>query len=163
MYWVDGPGSAKLVLAPRPRGADWLAAEIAVWKKAGIGAVLSLLTPEEERDLGLRNERKETAALGLGFWSLPIEDRQVPDSETRFTAASSKVDAALSAGTNVLVHCRQGVGRTGLVAVCLLKKNGMSLSAAIEDISTTRGVAVPETVGQREWLQRYRSCAPQIR
>lgn len=158
--WIEGPWwLGKLALAARPRGGDWLAEEIAVWKSAGIAAVLSLLTPEEERELDLQDERKMTEVAGLEFWSLPIEDRQVPDSDTRFGAALNQVDARLSAGRNVLLHCRQGVGRTGLVAVCLLMKHAMNLSAAIDRVSAARGVAVPETVRQREWLERY---APRV-
>ena len=137
VYWVDGPWwFGKLALAARPRGGDWLAEEVAVWKSAGVGAVLSLLTPEEERELDLvrmrEEEKKKTEGLGLEFWSLPIEDRQVPDSDTKFGAALNLVDTRLSAGGNVLVHCRQGVGRTGLVAVCLLMKHGRNLSAAMD-------------------------------
>jgi len=102
VYWVDGPWwFGKLALAARPRGGDWLAEEVAFWKSAGIGAVLSLLTPEEERELDLvrmrEEEKKKTEGLGLEFWSLPIEDRQVPDSDTRFGAALNLVDnSALS-------------------------------------------------------------------
>ena len=155
IYWVGGPWSGKLALAARPRGEDWLAEEINGWKRDGIRAVLSLLTSEEERELGLQREQKETKALGLEFWSFPIADRQVPNSEISFRALLNEVDAALSAGTNVLVHCRQGIGRTGMVAIGLLMNDGLSLTAAIDSVSTARGIAVPETIEQREWLDRY--------
>ena len=155
LYWVEGPWVGKLALAARPRGGDWLEDEVADWKQAGISAVLSLLTPEEEQELDLRLERNEAGKLGLEFWSLPIADRQVPQSEAKLVAALDKVNHALSAGRNVLVHCRQGVGRTGVVAVCLLVKNAMSPGAAVELVSAARGVAVPETPEQREWIERY--------
>jgi len=156
VYWVEGPWwLGKLAMAARPRGGDWLAEDVSVWKSAGIAAVLSLLTAEEERELDLQDERKETEGRGLEFWSLPIEDRRVPDSDTRFALALKQVDARLSAGKSVLVHCRQGVGRTGLVAACLLMQNGLSLGRAIDTLSAARGVVVPETVEQRDWLERH--------
>jgi protein-tyrosine phosphatase len=65
------------------------------------------------------------------------------------------VEHALLGSKNVLVHCRQGVGRTGLIAVCLLMKKGMSPGAAVEQVSVARGVAVPETDEQREWIDHY--------
>jgi protein-tyrosine phosphatase len=145
----------KLALEARPRGGDWLPDEVAKWKRAGVGAVLSLLTTDEERDLNLRDESKEVRASGLDFLSFPIEDRQVPTSETQLGEALERLNRFLSSGKNVVVHCRQGIGRTGLVAACLLVKNGMSPGAAVEAVTAARGVATPETVEQRDWIERY--------
>ena len=155
LYWLDERWPGKLALAARPRGGDWLQDEISNWKRAGIGSVVSLLTQEEEKDLDLRDESRESNAQGLDFISFPIPDRQVPTSEAKLAAALEKISDALSAGKNVVVHCRQGVGRSGLVAACLLVKSGMSPGAAVEKISAARGVAIPETIEQREWVDHY--------
>ena len=66
-----------------------------------------------------------------------------------------KLNRMLSDGKNILVHCRQGIGRTGLVAACLLVKNGMSPGAAVDLVSAARGLPVPETTEQRDWIERY--------
>jgi protein-tyrosine phosphatase len=158
IYWLDGPWPGKLGLAARPRGRDWLGNEMANWKRAGVDVVLSLLTPEEERDLDLVEEASEAKTQKMKFWSFPIPDRQVPKSETNLAESLDKVTDALSAGENVLVHCRQGVGRTGLVVACLLVKNGMSPGAAVENVSAARGVTVPETMEQRDWIDHYASA-----
>jgi protein-tyrosine phosphatase len=120
-----------------------------------VNTVLSLLTPEEERDLDLRDEATEARTQGLEFASLPIPDRQVPKSESKLAEALESVNGALSAGKNVVVHCRQGIGRSGLVAACLLVKKGMSPGAAVELVSAARGVSVPETGEQRDWIDHY--------
>jgi protein-tyrosine phosphatase len=155
LYWLDERWPGKLALAARPRGGDWLQDEISNWKRAGIGSVVSLLTPEEEMDLDLRDESRESNEQELEFISFPIPDRQVPRSEAKLAAALDKISDVLSGGKNVVVHCRQGVGRSGLVAACLLVKNGMSPGAAVEKISAARGVAIPETIEQREWIDHY--------
>jgi protein-tyrosine phosphatase len=155
LHWLDGPWPGKLGLAARPRGGDWLGEEIADWKRAGVNAVLSLLTSEEERDLQLRDEAGEIRRQGLEFNSFPIPDRRVPVSQGKLGDALDTLNRQLSAGRNVLVHCRQGVGRSGLVAACLLIKNGMTPGAAIEAVSSARGVEIPETAEQREWIERY--------
>jgi protein-tyrosine phosphatase len=53
------------------------------------------------------------------------------------------------------VHCRQGVGRTGLIAAGLLVMKGFSPEAAVKSLSASRGISVPETPGQRRWIDRY--------
>jgi protein-tyrosine phosphatase len=117
--------------------------------------VLSLLTPEEERDLDLRDEAGEAKAQGMEFASFPIPDRQVPRSEAKWAEVLEKMNRNLLDGKNVLVHCRQGIGRSGLVAACLLVRNGMSPGAAVESVSAARGLSVPETAEQRDWIDQY--------
>jgi protein-tyrosine phosphatase len=155
LYWLDGPWSGRLALAARPRGGDWLRDDIANWKRAGIDTVLSLLTAEEESDLDLRGEAHQTRSQGIEFDSFPIPDRQIPKSEAELTGVLEKVNRTLSKGKNVVVHCRQGIGRSGLVAACLLVRKGMSPGAAVELVSGARGESVPETSAQRDWIDHY--------
>jgi protein-tyrosine phosphatase len=155
LYWAEGPWPGKLALAARPRGDDWLADEIAGWRREGIDLVFSLLTSEEENDLGLSEEAREVNAQGMQFVSFPIPDREAPESDAKAAAALEKLDADLSAGKNVLVHCRQGVGRTGLIAAGLLVMKGLPPEAAVKSLSAARGVSIPETVAQRRWIDHY--------
>lgn len=155
LHWVHGPRPGKLALASRPRGGDWLEDEMASWRRAGIDTVLSLLILEEEQDLDLTDEAREANARGMEFVSLPILDRQVPDSEAEIAAALEKLDGDLSSGKNVAVHCRQGIGRTGLVAACLLVTKGWNPETAVKTLSAARGALVPETAEQRRWIDRY--------
>ena len=155
LHWADGPWPGRLALAARPRGGDWLADEIANWHRSGVDTVLSLLSPDEEQILGLANEADMVKAQNMDFISLPIPDRQVPSSETEVATALERLNVKLSAGKNVVVHCRQGVGRTGLIAACLLVTKGLNPSAAVDSISAARGVAVPETREQRQWIDHF--------
>jgi len=155
IYWLGGPWPGKLAVAPRPRGGDWLKEDIAGWRRSGINAVLSLLTPDEEKDLDLRDEAGEVRAQGMEFSSFPIADRQIPKSEAKWSEVLERVDRDLSTGKNVLVHCRQGIGRSGMVGACLLVRKGMSPGAAIESVSAVRGISVPETAEQRDWIDHY--------
>ena len=157
LYWVDGLWPGKLGLAARPRGGEWLEDEIDAWKQAGVSVVLSLLTAEEEQDLDVRSEAAEVRAAGLEFLSFPIPDLQVPQSPTALTKTLEKVDRELNAGRNVVLHCRQGIGRTGLVAACLLMMKGLDAGTAVRRLSKARGVRVPETAEQRRWIDQYAS------
>jgi protein-tyrosine phosphatase len=90
-------------------------------------------------------------------------DRQVPESEGGLAAALARVDRELASGKNVVLHCRQGIGRTGLVAACLLLTKGLDPKAAVQRLSSARGLAVPETTEQREWIDRFAAGAVVLR
>jgi protein-tyrosine phosphatase len=155
LYWLDESWPGKLAVGPRPRGGDWLKDDIANWKQAGVDAVLSLLTPDEEKHFDLQDEAVEVKGQGMEFISFPIPDRQVPGSEPRLAEVLEVVTRSLSKGKNVYVHCRQGIGRSGLVAACLLVKKGMSPGAAVAAVSAARGLPTPETAEQREWIDHH--------
>ena len=100
---------------------------------------------------------KPAGAQGMTFKSLPITDRGVPDFETEVTAALEEVNADLAAGKSVVVHCRQGIGRSGLAAACLLIGRGLSPNRAVDVVSAGRGMSIPETPEQSRWIDRYAS------
>jgi protein-tyrosine phosphatase len=155
LYWIEGPWPGKLAISARPRGGDWLEDEIAGWRTAGVDAVFSLLTRQENQDLQLVAEADVAQARGLRFLSLPIEDRGVPAFLEEASQAVGKVGELLRQGRNVAVHCRQGIGRSGMIAAALLVKEGRSPDDAMKMISDVRGLPVPETPEQREWVRDF--------
>lgn len=158
LYWIDGPWPGQLAIASRPRGGEWLADEMSGWCRAGISHIVSLLTSEEERDLNLKNEVREAESQGMTFTSFPIVDRRIPTSEASVRSLVERLTLELLTGEKVVIHCRQGVGRSGLLAASILIGRGFSPGAATDQLSHIRGVAVPETVEQREWLDRFASA-----
>jgi protein-tyrosine phosphatase len=163
LHWVGGPWSGKLALAARPRGGEWLHDELANWRREGVDMVFSLLTHEEEQDLDLMHEDRETRAQGMAFSSFPIPDRQVPDSQAGLAKVLEKLDKELASGANVVLHCRQGIGRSGLVAACLLVTKGVEAKAAIKRLSAARGVQIPETDEQRRWIDHFASTIANLK
>jgi protein-tyrosine phosphatase len=155
LYWIDGPWPGKLAISARPRGGDWLEDEISGWRKAGVDAVVSLLTPEENKDLQLDKESKLAQTLGLRFVSLPIEDRGVPTSWDEASSTIATAGEMLRQGRNVAIHCRQGIGRSGIIAAALLVKEGSTPGDAATQISGARGLSVPETQEQMAWIQEF--------
>jgi protein tyrosine phosphatase (PTP) superfamily phosphohydrolase (DUF442 family) len=157
LYWIPGPWRGKLAVATRPRGGDWLEDEVAGWRAAGLDAVVSLLERDEAAQLGLEEEREVTELKGLQFFSFPIPDRGVPASTKDALKFLTEVTAALGAGKNVAVHCRQGIGRSGMLAAASLMTSGMGAREAVDVVSKARGIAVPETSGQLGWLKNLAS------
>src|SRR5215469_7898398 len=125
LFWIQGPWSGRLAIAARPRGGDWLDEEAAQLRNGGIDTLVSLLEEDEAAQLGLANERQAAERLGIGFVSFPIPDRGVPGSMESALSVIGQIDRQLEAGRNVAVHCRQGVGRSGLIAAGVLIMSGI--------------------------------------
>jgi protein-tyrosine phosphatase len=155
LYWVATSAQGNLAIAPRPRGGDWLEDEIAGWRAAGVDRVVSLLTPSESRDLELEAEPAMCGRYGIAFTNLPIEDRAIPASHRSALDLIDSIAGDLNRGFRVAVHCRQGIGRAALIAAAVLIEQGVGLSEAIDRVSRSRGIVVPETEEQREWLRRW--------
>jgi len=155
LFQVEGPWPGRLTVSARPRGADWLEEEIQAWRRAGIDVVVSLLEPEEAADLDLELERVHSEANGIEFRSFPIPDRSVPSPGTDTQKFLSQLDSKLSLGKNVTIHCRQGIGRAGLIAAALLIEQGLGPGEAIQRVSTARHIPVPETEEQRVWIESF--------
>jgi protein-tyrosine phosphatase len=160
LFWIPGPWRGHLAIAARPRRGDWLDDEAAAWRQAGIDFVLSLLEDDEAAQVGLVDERQAAENQGIGFISLPIPVRGVPASREAAMSAIGRVAKQLQAGQNVALHCRQSVGRSGLIATALLMNSGIKASAAMQIVSSARSVSVPETREQHEWLEQLPSPAP---
>ena len=157
LFWIPGRWRGRLAIVARPRGGDWLEDEANGWRRAGIDIVVSLLEEGEAAQLDLVDEAKAAEAGGIQFISFPIPDRGVPPSTPAAISLIAAISNALEAGTNVVVHCRQGVGRSGLIAAGILASSGLDPERAIEVASAARGLAVPETADQRAWILRLTS------
>ena len=153
LHWMDGPWPGKLAISARPRGGDWLDEELANWRKSGVDEVVSLLTPEEVESLELQNESAYAKDSGMQFRSFPIIDRWVPASRRDTLRLIEDLDSELTSGRNISIHCRQGIGRAGLIAASLLIARGLQPDDAFDRIASARGVPVPETAEQRAWAE----------
>ena len=158
-YWIEGPWKGRLAIVPRPRGGDWLEDEIDSWHEAGLDTIVSLLTPPEIEEFDLDLEEELSRAQDIEFISFPIPDREVPTSREASIALAHKLEAALASGKGVGLHCRQGIGRSSVLAACVLIASGENPAEAFERIGKARGRPVPDTVEQKEWVK---TLAPEL-
>ncbi len=164
-YQIQGPWRGRLAIIPRPRGGEWLDDDVRALKEQGFDLVVSLLTADEATDLGLAQEENASKDHGLLFSNFPIPDLGVPDSWEKALTLLGDLNKALAAGKNLAIHCRQGIGRSGLLAVALLVVSGVEPETALRLVSAARGLTVPETLEQREWVVKLarQLAAPTIR
>ncbi len=157
LFWIPGPWRGRLAIASRPRGGDWLDDEASAWRQADIDVVVSLLENDEASQLDLVGERQAAEHNSISFISFPIPDRGVPVSFGDAASLMTRIADQLDAGKNVAVHCRQGVGRSGMIAAGVLVTSGSSPEEAMQAVSSARGAEVPETIEQRRWMQQLPS------
>jgi len=151
-YLIKGPWSGELAIIPRPRGGDWLEDEVRGLQNAGFDIVVSLLTDEEAKELGLTDEAELIQKQDLQFRNYPIPDLGVPYSRESAREFLVKVHRELLAGKKIAVHCRGSIGRSGLVASSMLVLSGVEPTRAFREVSAARGVACPETAEQEDWV-----------
>ncbi|WP_316194148.1 protein-tyrosine phosphatase family protein [Bradyrhizobium sp. SZCCHNRI3052] len=155
LHWIDLPIAGRLAIAARPRAEDWLADDIAAWVGEGIAVVVSLLEPAEVHDLGLQREAALCQSRGMAFLSFPVPDRGLPDSRSAAVRLAEGLAVRLTEGATVLIHCRAGIGRSAVIAASVMIRLGIDGTEAFDRIGAARGVRVPDTEDQREWVRAF--------
>ena len=114
-------------------------------------ALILSLTPDSELSrLGAADLPGWCAAVGIRRLAFPVEDFQTPPEGANWAAISAPATAVLKDGGRVLVHCRGGLGRSGMVALRLMVEAGEAPEAALLRLRAARPGAV-ETEAQERW------------
>jgi protein tyrosine/serine phosphatase len=139
--------------------------------EAGIRTFINLVE-ENERNLQgqpftryadhareLARARGEQVAC-LGF---PVRDLSIPSRE-RMRSILDAIDLSLAANRPVFVHCYGGIGRTGTVIGCWLRRHGLASADEVLSVLATlrqadaigRQRRAPETAEQVEMVLSWR-------
>ena len=159
IYVVREFENVALAIMARPRAGDWLPEEVASWHRAGVRTVVSLLEFAEVVELGLSEESNLCASIGIEFLSFPIPDRGVPVSTGALNKLVMPLVPKINSGHLVAVHCRAGIGRSSLVAASILVRSGVPYAKVFPSLSKARGLTVPDTDAQMNWVQAYAQSA----
>lgn len=141
-----------LALSPLPgHGGDYAGdlAHLRDWQPA---LVISVTTAPEMLAQGAQDLGTDISKMGTRWMHLPITDfgTPTPEIESQWPATSATALAALQGGGRVLVHCRGGCGRSGMVVLRLMIEAGESSDTALARLRGIRPCAV-ETAEQQAW------------
>lgn len=131
---------------------------IAYW---GAAAVLTLIEDHEFAALKVEGLGETVRARHMDWLHAPIQDVGTPgpDFEAAWLAIGEDLRARLRAGFDVVVHCKGGLGRAGMIAARLCVELGAEPEAAIREVRRVRPGAI-ETTAQEGYV-RARQAVPE--
>ena len=158
-YWVE-PG--RLLAGEYPGGS--MRSDPAI-------AVAALLRARISCFIDLTQEKEMTpyeALLepGMVYRRFPIVDHGLPRSPQTFADVLAAIDSAFDEGRSVYVHCRAGIGRTGMAIACYLIHGGLTAEQALarlqvlwkQNARSATWPRVPETDEQVTYVRRWRAA-----
>ena len=155
IYWLHEFAGAKLGIMARPRGGDWLEDEIANLKKQNVGLLVSLLEASEVYELELQNEEEICKEHNIEFINFSIRDRSIPTDKVKTNLLVQLLENRIEKKQAIVIHCRMGIGRSSIIAGCVLLKTGQKAIDILNHISKVRGLKVPDTDEQIKWLKNH--------
>lgn len=125
---------------------------IADW---GAAAVLTLVEDHELVSLKVEGLGATVARAHMDWLHAPIPDVSVPDAgfEAAWVDMGEGLRDRLRAGFNIVVHCKGGLGRAGMIAARLLVELGVDAETAITRVRQARPGAI-ETSAQEAVVHR---------
>jgi ADP-ribosyl-[dinitrogen reductase] hydrolase len=155
-----GDGRLGLTLCPGKKDAarHWdrdLETDIEVLWNWGASTVVTLIEAHEFDLLQVQPLGDCVQRHGMDWLHLPIVDVSAPDMrfERGWLDCQRTLHQRLDQGERIVIHCRGGLGRTGLVAGVILVERGLSPEAAIKRVRDARPHAI-ETRRQEDYVRK---------
>ncbi len=132
-----------------------LEADLLAIRDWGAIALVTLIEAHEFDLLRVADLGRKAKAMGLEWQHLPIRDVNVPGEtfESGWETSGPALLDLLRRGERVVVHCRGGLGRSGLVAAKMLVELGIAPRDAINRVRAARRGAI-ETPEQEQYVLR---------
>ena len=121
--------------------------------------LVSLIEEHEFEQLDIRRLPAASEDAGILLDRFPIPDGGVPAAPAEFAVLVERTVRCLRAGKTVVVHCRGGLGRTGLLAAACLRFLGVEAVRAIEVVRAARPGTV-ENATQEAFVRNLKPPAP---
>jgi len=152
---LEGDGSLGLTIQPGrvDRGRD-LAEDLATLARKEVDVVVSLLTRAEMAAVGVPDYLTRIEEAGFDVLHSPMPDQGVPTREEA-RRLIDRIETALGEARHVVLHCLGGLGRSGLIAACLLRNRGLSADDALAAVRQARGPRAVETHVQELFVRNW--------
>lgn len=115
--------------------------DLQVIRSWGASVVVTLLDDFELHSLcGREKFRQQVEAHNMIWLHMPVTNRGTPDErfDKQWTAAAPSLCSLLRKGKRIVIHCKEGIGRAGLIATRLLVELGVPVEEAMRIIKKAR-------------------------
>jgi hypothetical protein len=155
-YWVV----PDLILAgEHPSGATQAdtTERLARLHEAGINYFIDLTEMDEMPDY------RGLLPVHSHYLRCAIRDAEVPSEVAQMQELQSRIRNARALGRRMYIHCRAGIGRTGLVVGCYLAEGGLDGNSALEKLNllwrkcarAESWPSVPQTTEQADYIRDW--------
>lgn len=146
----------KLMVGPMPGRENPFAGDLALVQAAGVDRIVNLATEAEWLREAPDYRHAADSGLALPLTHYPIPPGGIPQDRKGLVEHIESWGKQLGAGENILVHCTTGIGRTGLIGICLLLSLGIPLmEASIRLADAGSGLESPEQEILAEYMSQY--------
>lgn len=152
-YWVE-PG--RVLAGEHPDGGSEAAtrARLDALLAAGVRSFIDLTAPDE------LPAYQPLLPPGVAYENFPFPDHSVPRSAQQMREVQTALERLMSVHAAVYVHCRAGIGRTGITIGCYLREQGETAAAALVELNrlwqqnarAARWPSIPETEEQEQFI-----------
>jgi len=106
----------------------------------GASLVVNLLEMQEIIMLGTAALPARILSRNMAFLHMPMANNILPDEgfEENWRNNRSRLLESLQNGERILIHCKEGIGRSGIVAARLLIESGVDADRAISSVRKAR-------------------------
>ena len=137
-------------------GGNWqrdLETDLQQIRDWGSDTLITLMESHEFKLLGIEAFEDVLSRSHLNWLHLPIQDMHAPDDtfEQAWDHAGQHIRELLKQGTDIVIHCRGGLGRTGLLAARILVEMGEGPEASVKRVRAARERAI-ETYAQEQYV-----------
>jgi len=119
---------------------DSMADDLMTIRNWGATSLVTLLDGSELHSLGVNALPRKAIAHHLLWFHLPLQNLSIPDEQfdIRWAWAGPRLCQSLREGQRIVIHCKEGIGRSGLVAARLMIELGTPPEQAINSIQKAR-------------------------
>lgn len=123
----------------------------------GSNTLITLMESKEFDLLGIENFESTLIDSSFEWYHLPIKDMHAPDMafEAQWGKCKEDLFSILAKGDDIVIHCRGGLGRTGLLAARMLVELGEAPADAIAKVRSARERSI-ETYAQEQYILNLR-------